>query len=401
MTASALLPWLALLPWAGLALFALVAVRPPPELAGAEPGAPPTGADPDGRPAAGPLVSVIVPARDEAGTIEACVRSLTASAHPAFEVVVVDDRSADGTGALARSVPSGNARSLRVLDGEPLPDGWLGKQWACWQGAREAGGDLLLFIDADTVHDPDLLGRAVAERRRTGADLLTVAGGQVYGSFWERLVQPQILFTMLLRYWNVERWVARGRWRDAIASGAFLLLSRETYEALGGHEAVKGAVAEDLALAQRTVRLGHRLVIRTAPDALRLRMYTSLGELVRGWGKNIHMGGLQTMPPWIRPFIPVVSVLAGAGLWLLPPLALAAAAAGALGPGWGLWAGLTVLLSWALWVPVYQRARAPAAYGLLYPLGAAVGVWIYLRSWRGGARVEWKGRRYRLEPVQE
>ncbi len=400
MSPADLLPWLALLPWIGLVLFTFLAVRAPAALPGPEDRE--SGVEPAPSDDGAPLVTVVVPARDEADNIEACVRSLTASTYPAFEVVVVDDRSEDDTAARARAVPRGNARSFRVLDGEPVPEGWLGKQWACWQGARIARGDLLLFIDADTVHAPDLLGRAVAERRRTGADLLTVAGGQVYGSFWERLVQPQILFAMILRYWDVERWVTRrARWRDAIASGAFLLFTRETYDALGGHEAVRGSVAEDLALAQRTVRRGARLVIRTAEDALRLRMYTSLAALVRGWSKNIHMGGLQTMPPALRPFIPAGSVVVGTGLWLLPPLVLVAAAAGRVGPGWTLWAAGAVLLSWALWIPIYVRARAPAAYGLLYPLGSAVGVWIYLRSWRGGSQVEWKGRRYRLEAAGE
>lgn len=390
-----MLPLFALLPWLGLAAFVAFALRIPRPLppAAAPPGEPhpPPGADGRTDP---PSVTVVVPARNEARSIEACVRSLTASTYPAFEVVVVDDRSEDDTGDRARSVPPGNARSLRVLDGEPVPAGWLGKQWACRQGAEAARGDLLLFIDADTVHEPDLLERAVAELLRTDGDLLTVAGRQIYGSFWERLVQPQVFFTMLLRYWNVERWVEQGRWRDAIASGAFLLFPRRAYDELGGHAAVKGAVAEDLALAQRTVRSGGTLVIRTGEDALSLRMYASLGELVRGWGKNIHVGGLQTMPPWIRPFIPGMSLVTGVGLWLAPPSVLLAGMAGGLSRGWTAWAAGAVLVSVGLWAPIYRRGGAPAAYALLYPLGAAVGVWIYLRSWTRGRSIEWKGRSY-------
>lgn len=364
-------------------MFLLVGVRPPREI-------------PSRGPGATPFVSVVIPARDEAVNIVTVLETVAASRYPDFEIIVVDDRSEDGTGDLARALPSGNARELRVLDGKPLPAGWLGKPWACAQGAAVARGELLLFTDADTVHGPDLLGRAVAAMEEDAADLVTVAGRQLMGSFWERLVQPQIFLTMILRFFDVERSVRSGKWRDAIANGQFMLFRREAYDALGGHEAVKGEVVEDLVLAQITVREGRRLSIRLAETAFATRMYRSLGELVAGWSKNILRGGLATIPPGLRPFMAPFSALFAAILWLAPPVALAAALAGVGGGGLLLWSGLTVGVSALLWVVFTARMGAPAAYGLLYPLGASVGMYIFLRSWARGRNVEWKGRSYRV-----
>ena len=346
-------------------------------------------------------MTVIVPARNEAVNIETVLRSVVASTYPHFDVVVVDDRSDDGTGVLARGVGSGNASALTVLDGAELPEGWLGKPWACAQGAAAATGELLLFTDADTVHGPDLLGRAVAAMEEDGADLMTVTGRQLMGSFWERLVQPQVFFTMIFRFFDVERSVRRGRWRDAIANGQFMLFRRDAYEALGGHQAVKDEVVEDLVLAQIVVREGKRLSVRLAESAFATRMYRSLGELVAGWSKNIVMGGLATMPPRLRPFVAPSSALAAAALWLLPPASLLVALFGVGGPGLLMWSATAVAVSVVLWMLFTHRMGAPALYGLLYPLGASVGMYIFLRSWARGRNVEWKGRAYRVKDVAQ
>lgn len=380
------LPFLLTLPWVFLLAFLRWGVRPPREI----PGTPP---------ARTPPVTVIVPARNEAVNIETVLTSVTASRYPDFEVVVVDDRSEDGTGALARAVPPGNARAIRVLDGEPLPPGWLGKPWACSQGASAARGELLLFTDADTVHGPDLLERAVAAMEEDRADLLSVSGRQLMGSFWERLVQPQIFFTMVMRFWNVEARVAKGSWRGAIANGQFMLFRREAYDAIGGHVAVRGEVVEDLVLAQLTVRSGRRLSVRFAETAFATRMYRSLPGLVEGWSKNLVRGGLATMPPLLRPFVAPSAAVVGAGLWLVPPVALAVALAGIGGTALLAWSGTVVAVSALLWTVFTVRMGGPAAYGLLYPLGAAAAMAIYLRSWARGTTVEWKGRRYEVEEV--
>lgn len=380
------MPLLLALPWLGVLLFLVVRVRLPREV-------------PTRPPSRTPFVSVVIPARNEAVNIGRVLASVVTSRYPDFEVVVVDDRSDDGTGDLARAVGQGNARRVVVVDGAELPGGWLGKPWACAQGAREARGELFLFTDADTVHAPDLLGRAVAAMEDDDADLLTLAGRQLMESFWERLVQPQIFFTMVLRFFDLERSMRKRRWRECIANGQFMLFRREAYEALGGHAAVKDEVVEDLVMAQVVVRAGRRLSVRMAETAFATRMYRSLPDLVAGWSKNIVQGGLATMPPRLRPFVAPFSALSGFVMWLLPPLALAAALAGAGGPGLALWSAATVAISVLHWALFTGRMGASPAYGLLYPLGAAVGMYIFLRSWARGRNVEWKGRAYVLKDV--
>ena len=385
-----LLPILLSLPWLALLVFLVLVVRPPREL-------------PAGPPARAPGVSVIVPARNEAVNVETLLASVTASRYPDFEVVVVDDRSEDGTGALARAHPRGNARRITVVDGVELPEGWLGKPWACRQGARVATGELLLFTDADTVHGPDLLARSVAAMEEDEADVVTVVGRQLMASFWERLVQPQVFLTMVFRFYDAEKTIRSGRWRDAIANGQFLMFKRATYQAIGGHDSVKDEVVEDLMLAQGVMKAGHRMSIRLGETAFATRMYRSLGELVAGWSKNIFIAGLLTVPPALRGFIAPTSVLVGGGLWLAPPLSLLLALVPALSGGDGgallWWSGSAVLWSLIFWVTFTARMGAPFYYGLLYPLGASVGMHIFLRSWRRGRNVEWKGRAYVVKDV--
>ena len=364
-----------------------VLVRDPPPLPGG-PGDRRVGATP-------PFVSVIVPARNEAHNIAACVRSLVTSDYPGFEVIVVDDRSDDGTGAVARAVEIGHAERKIVLDGAPVPRGWFGKQWACWQGVQEARGELLLFTDADTFHGELLMERAVAGLHRDRADCLTIIGRQIMGSFWERLVQPQIFALLAFRYPLMGRELLdQRRWRNAIANGQYLLFQRASYEEIGGHVAVRYEAAEDLRLAQHMVRLGRRLVVRSAHDEFATRMYRGLDEVVAGWSKNMVQAGLQTIPGGLRSSAPALMFLTGIVMWLLPPVAFVLALLGFGGHLWLLWsAGVTgfLILFWTAWG---VRFGAPAWVGPLYPLGSLLGLWIFARSWLGRARVDWKGRTY-------
>jgi chlorobactene glucosyltransferase len=396
-------PFLLASPWLALFLWVRLGARFPTELSEKS-------AD-DAVRRRWPSLSVVVPARNEAVNIVACVRSLAASDYPDFEIVVVDDRSSDRTAELARSVPRGNARRIELVDGRPLPTGWLGKPWACHQGFQVATGSLVLFTDADTRHGAQLARRAVAALDEDEGDLLTVVGRQLMETFWERLVQPQIFLLMLMRFPDFERLARRGSWREAVANGQFLLFRREAYESIGGHSVVRDEVAEDLALAQHVKRAGLRLRIRGAEHHLETRMYRSLAQLVEGWSKNIVMGGLQAFAPWLRPLVPPVSLVTGVALWLVAPLVLLVWLAGSTGadlPAAGMasgpvvrWAATVYGLSVWLWVDWTRRMGAPGVYGALYPLGAAVGSYILLRAWIRGSTVEWKGRRYRLPPLSE
>lgn len=411
----------AVLPWVGLFLYVTFVTRFPTELpeAPADGGldAPARGGAPD--------VSVIVPARNEARNIETCVQSLTASDFPSFEVIVVDDRSEDDTFDRAVALPRGGAERLEVVRGEEVPAGWLGKPWACHQGYRAARGDWLLFTDADTTHGTRLLSKAVHSARLQEADLFTLVGRQLVETFWEKLVQTQVFLTMLLRFPDFERTARNDRWRDAIANGQFLLFRRAAYDAIRGHEAVRDEVVEDLALAQHVKRAGLALRIGGAEDDLATRMYRSLPELIDGWSKNLVLGGQQTLPRWLRGFSVPVAWVVGVIVWLVPPVVVLLWCVGgavdfggvdlyvrgqdlardvgriSMSGGVVTWALAAYLLNTLSWSVFARRVDVRVRYAPLHPLGAAVGSWIFLRSWWRGSSVEWKGRRYDVPPSSE
>jgi chlorobactene glucosyltransferase len=288
-----------------------------------------------------------------------------------------------------------------VIDGQELPEEWLGKPWACWQGARAADGDFLLFTDADTTHGPQMLSRAVAGLHEDDADLMTVLGQQLMGSFWERLVQPQVFMLMLFRFPDFERAVKNECWRDAIANGQYILFPRGAYDEIGGHDSVRGEVVEDMALAMLVKREGKRLRIRSAAGDLQTRMYRSLAELIEGWSKNIVMGVWLSVPPVFRTVVTPILWAVGVALWIVPPVVLLAGSVGWV-VGWVFsWSVLVYALSVMSWAQFTRMMGGPARYGFLYPLGAFVGAYIFLRSWKRGRKVEWKGRRYTVQAPSE
>jgi chlorobactene glucosyltransferase len=345
----------------------------------------------DVSPVSGPLLSVVVPARNESATIETVVRSVLASTYAPLELLVVDDRSTDDTAAIVLGLAAEDDR-LRLVSGAPLPDGWYGKPWACLQGYRSARGQLLLFTDADTRHQPELLARAVGALRAEGADLVTVAPHQRCESFWERVVMPQIWLLLGVRYHPARVNRAR-REREVIANGQFMLMPRESYQAVGTHGAVRHEVAEDLALAQAFYRAGRRIHFAFAERLMETRMYRSLPQLIEGWSKNVYLGGRRSFPaePVLRALVPAM-LLAAFLFWLIPPTVLViAGATTGLGPA----AAAATALSALFWMLISYGMKIPCWYGLLYPFGALIGLYIGARStWRGGRRVEWRGRVY-------
>ncbi len=247
------------------------------------------------------------------------VRSILASTYQPFELLVVDDRSTDETASTVERLAADDPR-LRLVRGEALPEGWYGKPWACLQGYRAARGDILLFTDADTRHEPELLSRAVGALRQLNADLVTVSPRQRCETFWERLVMPQIWLLLGLRYHPATVNRAR-RPRDVIANGQFILTTREAYEAAGTHSAVKHEVAEDLALAQTYLTARRTLYFAFADDLMETRMYRSLRGLIEGWSKNVYLGGRRSFPgePLLQAMVPVMLAVA-IGI-LAPPTA--------------------------------------------------------------------------------
>jgi 4,4'-diaponeurosporenoate glycosyltransferase len=263
-------------------------------------------------------VSVVVPARDEEQTLPALLRSVAEQLPEVREVVVVDDASLDGTAAVAR------AAGVRVLPAGMPPPGWTGKAWACHTGAAATTGDLVLFLDADTVLRPGALARLLAAHARHG--------GLVSVQPHHDVVRP---YEQLSAYFNVVALMAsaaftrRGRVAESRAPMAFgpcLLTSREDYVHAGGHEAVRADILDDAALAAAYHRAGLPVWCAVGGDAVRMRSYPGgLGQLVAGWTKNIASGAADAAPSATAATVAWISahhaVAVGAVLSLLVALA--------------------------------------------------------------------------------
>jgi glycosyltransferase involved in cell wall biosynthesis len=225
-------------------------------------------------------VSVIIPARNEEACLGACLESLVAQSGVAFEIVLVDDHSTDRTREIASSFPH-----VRVIDPAPLPAGWTGKNNAVTAGARAAQGDWLLFTDADTVHLPGSLARSLAEVRERGVDLLSYSPRQIVKTCWEKAVMPVIFAELAATYRPAD--VSNPRSRAAAANGQYILVSRDAYDAVGGHASVASDLLEDVALARAIKHSGRAIFFRYGGDAVQTRMYRDFAQLREGWTKNL------------------------------------------------------------------------------------------------------------------
>jgi len=225
-------------------------------------------------------VSVIIPARNEAANLGTCLASLVTQAGVDAEIIVVDDNSTDGTADVARQFDG-----VRIVDADPLPPGWSGKCHAMARGASEASGEWLLFTDADTFHLPGSLAAAIAETREFGAELLSYSPAQEVETFWEHAVMP-VVFAELAETYR-PRDICDPASPAAAANGQYLLITREAYDAVGGHAACAGTLLEDVALARRVKQSGRDIRFRFGGDAVRTHMYRSLDELREGWTKNL------------------------------------------------------------------------------------------------------------------
>jgi hypothetical protein len=322
----------------------------------------------------GERVSLLVPARDEAGTLPATLPGMLAQG--ADEVIVLDDGSRDDTAAVVTR-RAGAAPALRLLHGAPLPRGWSGKNWACHQLAQAARGEVLVFTDADVRWQPGALTALLAERDARGADLVTCWPRQRCETLGERLVVPLVDLLLLT---TLPAVLARRRWPLSLtgANGQCMLWDRDAYRAVGGHEAVRAEVLEDVRLAQGAKAAGRRVALTLGAGALEVRMYRGYREVVRGFAKNAlaAAGGR----PWALVVVVALNLLTYSAVWPLAlheprwwPLALAGV-------------GLRALTNAVSRRPVIEAALQPLAPLALLPVTALA------LAWRGG--YEWRGRRY-------
>lgn len=227
-----------------------------------------------------PRVSVIIPARNEEALLGRCLGSLISQTGANFEIIVVDDHSTDRTREIAASFAG-----ARVISARELPSGWTGKNNAAWCGAEQARGEWLLFTDADTDHLPGSLAHALSEARENNVALLSYSPEQEVTTFVEMAVMPVIFAELAVTYPPSE--VSDPRSSAAAANGQYLLISREAYDAAGGHAAIAGDLLEDVVLARAVKRSGRGIRFRLGTGLVRTRMYRSWAQMREGWTKNL------------------------------------------------------------------------------------------------------------------
>jgi glycosyltransferase involved in cell wall biosynthesis len=340
-------------------------------------------------------LTVVVPARNEEDCLKACLQSLVSQSEEIFELekdwelVVVDDHSTDRTREIARGFAG-----VTVMESGALEKGWTGKANAIWTAARKARGRWLLFTDADTIHEPGDLRRAIHEAERHKVGLLSYSPRQLASGLAQRTLMPLVFCELALAYPPAK--VSDPQQRIAAANGQFLLVEREAYRRLGGHPSVADRVLEDVELAVLAKRRRVGLWFRYADDAVATRMYRSTAAMVEGWTKNLALlfDNSLALAVWraldflLLFGLPLLTIELWNGHFALHSLEW-------LGAGWVL------ALLWARTLfRFYARvakSNFPFTDCALAPLGLPLFVVLLYRSWfqhRILKRVSWKGREY-------
>ncbi len=334
-----------------------------------------------GPPKPAPRVSIVLAARDEERNIEECVTTLLAQDYSDVELIVVDDRSSDRTPVILQRLVERHPDRLRVLRVESLPDGWFGKHHAVHFGVAASNGDWLLFTDADCRQtSPNTLSMALREAMEHEADFLSIIPTLEPQTIWDRFVQP--VCTVVLMSWFRPGSVNNPASKTAYANGAFMLVSRSCYDAIGGHAAVRTRINEDVQLARLAKQRGHRLRVVENRGLYVTRMYDNLAGLFHGWSR-IFFGSFER-PPAVVAALTMISVsvvlpwvfllIAAIGRWTAPPPSQSA---------WTLaflaWFGVVVLVQ-AVTGRLFVAVGFGAKWSLLYAAGAFVTMAILLNS---------------------
>lgn len=335
---------------------------------------------------------MIVPARNEQEALPACLASLVAQSEPGWklghdwELLVVDDASTDETRSIASATHGVTLLEAPRLD-TSAKTGFTGKTNACWAGAQAARGKLLVFTDADTIHELGSLSRARHEMEKYGAAMLSYSPRQLTSGFLQRILMPLVFAELAIAY-PMKRVNTAGD-RTAAANGQFVMVEAEAYFAVGGHRAIGREVLEDVALASAIKRSHRALRFRYAPDALSTRMYRTTGAMLEGWTKNL---ALLFSNPILLALMRLLDLLLIA---LVPVVALK----------WPYLTTLAKTLLWVVWLRVLWRFYARAAKSHFPPadcalsfLGLPLIIFLLIRSTvqvKLLKSVEWKGRSYK------
>ncbi len=352
-------------------------------------------ADQRGLPLAGeqPHVTIIVPARNEARNIHRCVASLLAQSYPNYDVVVVDDGSTDATPQILTEMQRGpGGARLRVIRAGELPPGWAGKPHAMAVGAAHAGGDWLLFTDADTLHRPDALAWAMREATARHADLFSLVSQMEYPDISAHIIFPVVVMGITAQYPPAQ--VMNPARAAAIANGQFLLIRRAAYDATGGYAgpALRASVVDDRDLAAAVKRQGGRVAVLNGTDYVSVCMYRNAREQWRGWSKNAYTGSRGG---------PLLFALMAVGLPIgtILPFALALVGLVSRRRELAILGGLQTAAILAYRWQLDGQMRHSRLWGWAHPLGGAFMTALLARvAWRqaSGRGVEWSGRTYQV-----
>jgi len=348
-------------------------------------------------PTPAPKVSMLVAAKDEEANIETCVTSMLAQDYPALEVFAVNDRSTDRTPEILERITSKNGIPYTPLHITELRDGWFGKNNAMHEGVQHAQGEWLCFTDADCRQiSNNTISVAVSYAIENCIDLLSVLPVLETKSFWERVLQPVCAAIMVM--WFRPEKVNDPKSSASYANGAFMLMRRDLYDAIGGHERVKTEVNEDMHMARLTKESGRRLHVIQNDDLYRTRMYANLGECWRGWSRifygcfgTFRRLAVSTIVLFLSSIVPWCSLLAGLVGWL----------AAEEGSGWRwifLASAAAIVMQQSLLVRFYRVNRVNPWYVPTYFLGAVIALGMLLNAMTklGGMRTTtWRGTTYR------
>ncbi|GIW86730.1 MAG: glycosyl transferase [Isosphaeraceae bacterium] len=342
-----------------------------------------------------PLVTALIPAKDEEATLDGCLESVAAQTYPNLEILVVDDRSTDRTPEIARGFASRDPR-VRLITITDLPPGWTGKTHALDRATREARGSWLWYLDADTRHHPDALSLCLEYARREQAALVSLMPELRCETFWEKVVQP-LQGIVLMRSFSPLA-VNDDRSQAAFANGQFILIRRDAYEAAGGHAAVRDRFVEDIYLARNVKQAGFPIRVALGTAISSTRMYTSLPAIVRGWSRILYDAlGRRPWPLVGKMLEPLVFSQSG-DIALIAALGLLAVGQVSSFSLWLLGLSLLhqALKTSLLWRMYAWSAPRTAHYAVFYSLAGLISDWISLDAIRAcfSGAVTWRGTRY-------
>ncbi len=341
-----------------------------------------------------PLVTAIIPAKDEETTLADCLNTVITQSYPNMEILVIDDRSTDATPEIARKFAERDPR-IRVITIDNLPEGWTGKTHGLHIAAAEARGEWFWFIDSDTRHEPDSLSIVMEYARSEGAAMASLLPEMRCESFWERVVQP-LAGVVLMQSFPLFL-VNNDKVRLAFANGQYILIERSAYEAVGGHTSVKDKFVEDIYLADRVKSSGRSIRVAIAKGIGSTRMYTSLNSLVRGWSRILYDATRRNPVRLAMKAIDPLLFSQPAHVALVAAIVMLCMGVGGSFAWWLLLVSVLHHIAAILVLHRLYRMSIPGGKGVFwYPLAGLVIDWIVVRAIRScfTGKVTWRGTSY-------